>query len=176
MSFMESTLLLNASYEPVKIIPWQRAITLVFLGKVEIVEEYDREIRSVSLIVKAPSVVRLLRYVSLGRRHPPLSKLNILARDRFCCQYCGSTLSYGNMTLDHVVPRSRGGVTKWENLVAACHPCNRKKGGRTPREAGMTLHAHPVQPDWLPILTVRFQHKIPASWSIFLAAQAKPTT
>ena len=166
---MESTLLLNASFEPLKIISWERAVTLFFLGKVEVVEEYDREVRSVSLAVKMPSVVRLLNYVKLGRRRPPLSKLNILSRDEFRCQYCLSNLSYREATLDHVLPRSQGGTTSWENVVTACHPCNRKKGGRTPVQAAMALYKHPVQPDWLPILSVTFKHHFPEEWLTFLA-------
>ncbi len=165
---MATTLLLNASYEPLKIIPWERAITLFFLGKVEVVDEYEQEIRSVSLVVRMPSVVRLLRYVKLGRRKPPLSKLNLLARDEFCCQYCSKDISYRDATIDHVVPRSQGGITVWENVVIACGTCNRKKGGRTPDEARMSLKKPPVVPEWLPILNVRLHRTMPASWRLFL--------
>lgn len=166
---MQSTLLLNASYEPLKIIPWERAITLFFLGKVEVVEEYAHEIRSVSLAIRMPSVVRLLQFVHLGRRKPPLSKLNLLSRDDFRCQYCADPLTYREATLDHVIPRSQGGTTAWENVVTACHSCNRKKGGRTPAQAGMALLKQPVQPDWLPILSVTFKQHMPQEWIVFLA-------
>jgi len=169
MGELNSTLLLNASFEPLKVIPWQKAITLCFLGKVEIVEEYDRSIRTVSVAFKMPAVVRLLRFVRLGRRKPPLSKLNLLARDEFSCQYCCQPLAYREATLDHVVPRSQGGMTTWQNVVVACHGCNRKKGGRTPDEAGMSLFTPPIQPDWLPVLSMRFNENMPKSWMLFLA-------
>lgn len=165
---MEGTLLLNASYEPLRVIPWQKAISLFFLGKVEVVEEYDREVRSVSLAVRMPAVVRLLRYIKLGRKRPPLSRLNLLARDNFQCQYCARIVTYKEATIDHVVPRSQGGETSWTNVVVACHPCNRTKGGRTPKQAKMELLNAAIEPDWLPILELRMHNRLPASWGIFL--------
>jgi len=169
---LEATLLLNASFEPLKVISWQRAITLCFLGKVEVVEEYDdREVRSVSLALKMPAVVRLLRYVHPMKRKLPLTRLNILARDNFQCQYCGKHISFRESSLDHVFPRSRGGGHRWENLVAACHPCNRRKGGRTPEEARMMLLNKPAEPDWLPVLTIRMSRQVPASWELFLVSK-----
>ncbi|MCB0325797.1 MAG: HNH endonuclease [Bdellovibrionales bacterium] len=166
---MESTLLLNASYEPLRVISWERAVTLSFLGKVEVVESYDREIRSVSVAIKVPAVVRLLRFVKLGTRRPPLSKLNLLARDSYSCQYCGLELPQRDATVDHIIPRSQGGTTCWENVVVACHPCNRRKGGRTPAEARMKLLTPAVQPEWLPVLNVRLHKNLPDCWLIFLA-------
>jgi len=166
---MESVLLLNSSYEPLKIISWQRAVTMVFLGKVEIVDEYDDEIRSVSIAIKAPAVVRLLRFVRIGRKSPPLCRTNVLARDKFECQYCSLVLTSREATLDHVLPRSQGGRTTWDNVVCCCSNCNRRKGGRTPREARMALRCRPVKPDWLPVLRIRLNGQIPSSWHIFLA-------
>lgn len=166
---MQSVLLLNTSFEPLKVISWQRAITLFFTGKVEVIEEYDHSIRSVSLIIKAPAVVRLLRFVRIGRRSPPLCRGNILARDNFQCQYCAKELTAKDATLDHVLPRSQGGITSWNNVVCSCMPCNRRKGGRTPFEARMALLKKPVKPDWLPVLNIRFHGKIPISWRIFLS-------
>ena len=165
---MDSTLLLNASYEPIKIISWERAVTLCFLGKVEVVESYDREVRSVSLVVKVPAVVRLLRYIQLGKRRPPLTRTNLLARDQYQCQYCGQPLSSADSTIDHIVPRSQGGTTMWTNVVIACHDCNRKKGGRTPVQAKMNLLKDPEVPDWLPVLSVRFHRQMPDAWIVFL--------
>lgn len=127
------TLVLNAGYQPVARITWQRAITLLFLGKVEVIDEYeDRTIRSVSFEVKMPSVVRFLRM--LTRRKPVVrfSRENVFARDQGQCQYCGTRLTRAESTYDHVVPRSQGGRTNWENIVIACVPCNQRKGGRTP--------------------------------------------
>ncbi|MFN8389346.1 MAG: HNH endonuclease [Bdellovibrionota bacterium] len=168
---MDSTLLLNASYEPIKIIPWERAITLFFLGKVEVVDTYEHEVRSVSLAIKVPAVVRLLRYIHLGRRRPPLTRFNLLARDNFECQYCACSLSMADSTIDHIVPRSQGGTTCWHNIVVACHDCNRKKGGRTPAQAKMNLRKEPVIPEWLPVLTVRFHKRMPSAWLLFLAGK-----
>lgn len=171
MTSQTSVLLLNSSFEPLKIISWQRAITMLFMGKVEVIEEYEHDIRSVSLIIKAPAVVRLMQFVRLGRRSPPLCRTNILARDNFECQYCGENLSSKVATLDHVLPRSRAGKTSWENVVCCCSPCNRKKGGRTPHEAKMPLRKKPVRPDWLPVLSKRFNGRIPHAWHVFLALQ-----
>lgn len=165
---MATTLLLNASYEPIKVITWERAVTLFFLGKVEVVDTYEHEIRSVSLAIRAPAVVRLLRYVSMGRKRPPLSKLNLLARDEYKCQYCNTLLSRQNSTVDHVIPKSQGGKTNWENCVISCHYCNRKKGGNTPEQAKMHLSKPPEQPDWLPVLSVRFHSNLPRAWLVFL--------
>lgn len=166
---MDGTLLLNASFEPLKVISWERAVTLFFLGKVEVVHVYEREIRSVALTIKMPSVVRLLRYVKLGQRKPPLSRINLFARDNGQCQYCGDALPMKEATIDHVMPRSRGGKRTWENVVLACHPCNRKKGRNTPHEARMYLSQPPHAPDWLPVLSVRIKPQLPPSWLVFLS-------
>ncbi|MCC6221348.1 MAG: HNH endonuclease [Deltaproteobacteria bacterium] len=155
-----------------KVITWQRAVTLFFLGKVEVVHEYEHEISSVSIAIKMPSVVRLLQFVHLGRRKPPLSKLNVLARDNFSCQYCERALTYRDATFDHVLPRSQGGGNSWTNIVTACHSCNRKKGGKTPQQAKMKLCKNPVEPDWLPVLTMRIDVKLPDSWIVFLSHNA----
>jgi len=165
---MRAALLLNASYEPLKVISWQKAVTLFLSGKVEVVEEYEDNIRSVSFVIKAPAVVRLLRFVKMGQRKPPLTRLNVIARDRFQCQYCGDELSPRDATLDHVKPRSQGGTTTWTNVVTCCSSCNRRKGGRTPREARMALLNTPVQPDWLPVLRFRLNENVPESWLNFL--------
>ena len=165
-----AVLLLNSSFEPIKIIDWQRAVTMFFLGKVEVLEEYEHNIRSVSLVVKAPAVVRLLKYVRLGRKSPPLCRTNILARDNFECQYCSKELNSREATLDHVLPRSQGGKTSWENIVCCCMHCNRKKGGKTPRQARMPLRKTPIKPDWLPVLNIRLNGNIPSSWYAFLSS------
>ena len=165
---VSSVLLLNSSYEPLRVISWQRAITMFFMGKVEVVEEYEHDIRSVTLAIKAPAVVRLLKFARIGRKAPPLCRTNVLARDNFECQYCGVALGAREATLDHVVPRSQGGKTTWDNIVCCCTTCNRTKGGRTPAEARMLLRSRPVRPDWLPVLTMRLNGKVPLSWQLFL--------
>ena len=141
---------------------------MFFMGKVEVVEEYDHKIHSISIAIKAPAVVRLLKFVKMGRKSPPLCRTNILARDNFECQYCGCELGSREATLDHVVPRSQGGKTSWENIVCCCTTCNRKKGGRTPVEARMLLRSKPVKPDWLPVLNIRLNGRVPMSWQLFL--------
>jgi 5-methylcytosine-specific restriction endonuclease McrA len=165
---MQAVLLLNFSYEPLKVISWQRAVTLFFSGKVEVVEEYDHDIRSVSLVIRAPAVVRLLKFCHQGSRPPPLSRANLLARDNFECQYCAKVLSSKESTVDHVLPRSQGGGTTWENVVCCCAACNRRKGGRTPTEARMALRKTPVKPEWLPVFCLSVNGNLPSRWETFV--------
>jgi 5-methylcytosine-specific restriction endonuclease McrA len=163
---------LNASYQPVARVPWQRAITLLFLGKVEVIEEYeDKTVRSVTFEVRMPSVVRFLRM--LARRKPVIrfSRENVYARDRGQCQYCGRKVTRAEATYDHVVPRVHGGGTHWENIVIACVSCNQRKGGRTPEQAKMKLLSVPVKPKRLPEalrFTFTFDKGMPASWATWL--------
>ena len=142
---MEHTLVLNASYEPINIISWKRALTLLYQGKVEVLAEYDREIRSISFTIKLPSVLRLLKYVKIRKRfqHVKFCRANIYARDNHICQYCGRKCSTEDLTFDHVIPRSRGGLSTWENLVACCHDCNRRKGNQLAHETNMKLLREP---------------------------------
>src|SRR5262245_51328805 len=111
------TLLLSQGYEPIKVISWQRAITLISLGKVEVIEEYDSEIRAVSVVIKIPAVVRLLRNFRRHAKPVKFSRANIYARDQHRCQYCGDRCSISELTYDHVVPRAKGGRTTWENIT-----------------------------------------------------------
>jgi 5-methylcytosine-specific restriction endonuclease McrA len=168
---MEHTLLLNASYEPLKIVNWQKAVTLWCQGKVEIISEYEREIHTVSFSFRLPSVIRLLRYVRIKRRfdYVPFSRANIYARDDYACQYCGHTLPASDLTFDHVVPVAQGGCKDWENIVTCCVGCNRRKGGRTPEEAGMRLLRQPERPREASAITItiRFRHT-PESWRDYL--------
>ena len=166
---MEPVLLLNITYEPLKIINWKKAITLLCLGKVEVIEEYGRDIHSVSFTIRLPSVVRLLRMVKRPRSPIKFSRQNIYARDRYKCQYCGGRYPSEELTYDHVHPRSRGGKTEWENIVTCCIFCNRKKGGRTPGEASMHLIRKPDRPTWVPALriTIGF-HQVPETWRDYL--------
>lgn len=140
-------LVLNAdytplSYYPLSLWPWQTAIKAVFLERVDIVASYDREVHSPSLDMKIPSVIALRQYVRPSE-FPAFTRFNLFLRDRFICQYCGSP---HNLTFDHVVPRRLGGRTSWENVATACAPCNLRKGGRTPRQAGMPLLVAPIRP------------------------------
>jgi len=168
---MEQTLLLNATYEPLKVVHWQKAVTLWCQGKVEVVSVYDREVRSVSVSFKLPSVIRLLRYIRIKRRfdYVPFSRANIYARDNHRCQYCGHSAPTSELTFDHVVPVAHGGRKDWENIVTCCVSCNRRKGGRTPEEAGMRLIMHPRRPDSAPAvrMTIGIRHA-PDSWRDYL--------
>jgi 5-methylcytosine-specific restriction endonuclease McrA len=168
---MEQTLLLNASYEPLKIVNWQKAVTLWCQGKVEVISVYDREIRAVSLSFKLPSVIRLLRYIKIKRRfdYVPFSRANIYARDDHSCQYCGEDFSTNELTFDHVVPVAQGGRKDWENIVTCCVTCNRKKGGRTPAEAGMHLKRMPRRPERAPAIRITVGlRNAPESWRDYL--------
>jgi 5-methylcytosine-specific restriction endonuclease McrA len=166
------TLLLSHAYEPVDRISWQRAITLWWLDKVEIIEEYeDREIRAVSFQMRMPSVVRFLTAMRSKKRSVKFSRENVYTRDHGACQYCGHKVSRMEATYDHVIPRRLGGETRWENIVIACLECNRDKGGRTPEGAGMKLRQKPVKPKSLPA-TLRFTFQqtkgMPTTWLQYL--------
>jgi 5-methylcytosine-specific restriction endonuclease McrA len=166
---MEQVLLLNITYEPLRIINWKKAITLLCLGKVEVIEEYSREIRAISFAVKLPSVVRLLRMVKRPKSPVKFSRQNIYARDRYQCQYCGTRCPTEDLTYDHVLPKSRGGKSQWENIVTCCIECNRKKGGRTPSESSMRLIRKPARPTWVPAVRITIGFKeIPQSWRDYL--------
>jgi 5-methylcytosine-specific restriction endonuclease McrA len=132
-------LVLNASYEPINICAARRALVLILKGVAAPEEFSPAFLHSARQALKLPSVIRLLEYRRIPLQTRALSRKNILMRDRYTCQYCQRTLPSGELTLDHVMPRSRSGETSWENLVACCHRCNNRKGSRTPEEAGMRL-------------------------------------
>ncbi len=168
---MEQTLLLNATYEPLRVVHWRKAVTLWCQGKVEVISVYDREIRSVTLSFKLPSVIRLLRHISIKRRfdYVPFSRANIYARDNHTCQYCGDAFPITELTFDHVVPVSQGGRKDWENIVTSCIGCNRRKGGRTPGEAGMRVIRPPRRPTRAPTVRITIGlRNAPDSWRDYL--------
>ena len=146
---MEQTLLLNATYEPLKFVHWQNSVALWVQCKGEILSVYYLEVRSVSFSFRLPSVIRLLRRIRIRRKfdYVPFSRANIYARDHYTCQYCGRRGD--RLTVDHVTPRSKGGDTTWTNVVAACLRCNLYKGNRAVDEAGMTLLRAPQHPQFL---------------------------
>lgn len=162
------TLLLNCTYEPLGVIAWQRAITMLCLGKVEVIKSYEATLRAVTWAVPMPAVVRLQRFVARHRVRIALSRRNVFQRDGHRCQYCGETFPTKDLTCDHVVPRSQGGGMTWENLVTACAPCNRRKGGRTPEEARMTLRKVPRRPAAIPPPVVAQPASVPEPWIEFL--------
>lgn len=140
-------LVLNSDYQPLSYYPlslwsWQDAIKAVFMERVNIVCEYDRTVRSPSFAMRLPSVVSLKKYVSPPSR-PAFTRFNVFLRDRFTCQYCGYT---EDLTFDHLIPRSRGGRTTWDNVVTACAPCNLRKANKMPSRAGMSPAQPPFQP------------------------------
>lgn len=143
-------LVLNAdfrplSYFPLSLWPWQEAVKAVFLGRVNIVSEYETTIRSPSRRMRLPSVISLKEYVPAERR-PAFTRFNVFLRDRFSCQYCGVRSPAEGLTFDHVIPKSLGGCTSWSNVVAACEPCNLRKGGLMPADAHMFPRIRPIQP------------------------------
>lgn len=164
------TLLLNSSYEPLRAIPWQRAITMVCLGKVEVVRSYGICLHSMTWTVEMPAVVRLVNFVKRHRIRIAFSRRNVFLRDGHRCQYCLRTFPASELTCDHVLSRSRGGSSGWENMVTACGPCNRKKGNRTPEQARMTLGRPPERPEMLPAMAARLGGAAaPEAWRDFLA-------
>ena len=147
---MSSVLVLNATYEPLNVIPLRRAILLLLKEKAEVVEATRERLRAERLDLEVPSVIRLVTYVPVPPRLPlPVSRRTVLARDNYTCQYCGAQPGKTQLTIDHVVPRSKGGGTTWDNVVAACGPCNRRKGNRTPEQANMLLLSTPARPRYL---------------------------
>jgi 5-methylcytosine-specific restriction endonuclease McrA len=143
-------LVLNAdyrplSYFPLSIWPWQEAVKAIFRDTVTVISEYDRVIHSPSFDMKLPSVLALKEYVPMARS-PAFTRFNVFLRDRWQCQYCADTFKTHELTFDHVIPRSRGGRTNWENIVAACQKCNTQKGNHMPHEVSMYPIHEPRQP------------------------------
>ena len=171
MTHVESTrtLLLTQGYEPIQIISWQRAVTLLALDKVEVVEEYDAQIRATSIVIQVPAVVRLRRAFRRHAKPVKFSRVNIYARDRYTCQYCGDKKPIAELTYDHVLPRALGGKTEWSNIVTACQDCNLRKGARTPQQAGMALRTQPARPTWIPAVTIKVSlRSMPDAWRDYL--------
>lgn len=159
-------LVLNQSYEPISICSVKKAFLLVFLTKAEIVaSKNDRTLRTVSVHYSCPSIIRLSTYVRVTFRRVELSRKNILRRDNARCQYCGKTNP--PLTIDHIIPKSRGGEDTWENLITACMKCNNRKGNRTPDEAGMPLLTIPKKPSHVTFLK-QIVGKVDDAWRPYL--------
>ncbi len=190
-----STLILNQHYRPHEVVDWKDAVTRMFKGTVEVLVQYDeviahidrqtlhtfpdlkRALRQVigtdaeSLEIKVPAVTVLRRKIASTKSGVKFSKINVCLRDDFRCQYCGSKLPMSSLNYDHVTPRSQKGKTVWDNIVMSCYPCNDKKAGRTPEEAGMKLLSVPVKPHILPMNEpfIDFR-RAPPEWAPFIRA------
>ena len=143
-------LVLNTDFRPLSYFPlslwsWQNTVKAVFMDRVNVISEYDRAVHSPSWEMQLPSVISLKDYVPLSRR-PAFTRFNVFLRDGFSCQYCGHEFAAERLTFDHVIPRSRGGRTLWDNVVAACEPCNLRKGNRLPGRTGMYPLRKPQEP------------------------------
>jgi 5-methylcytosine-specific restriction endonuclease McrA len=152
---VSSVLVLNATYEPLSVVSVRRAVVLLLKEKAEIIEAAEAELRSEHLTIPRPLVIRLVYYVRIPYRVSlPLTRRTVLARDHYTCQYCGVQPSRKELTVDHILPRSRGGHTAWENVVAACQSCNGRKGSRTPEEANMKLLSKPIKPRFVALAMI----------------------
>ncbi len=136
-------LVLNASFEPINVCTERRAVVMIFKGVARVEEHNGHMLHSQKLAIHAPSVIRLTEYIHIPFERRSLSRKNILLRDHSTCQYCGNPYPPSELTLDHVQPRSRGGESTWDNLVACCKKCNHRKGNRTPEESSMRLLRRP---------------------------------
>ena len=179
-------LVLNRSYLPVHITSVRRAFSLLYQGVACAVNEqyrtfdfdswsdlsvsvHDDTIGLVGRVVRVPRVILLVTYDRVPRRQVRFSRFNIYSRDRNACQYCGAKFARSDLNLDHVVPRSQGGLSRWENVVCSCHACNRRKGGRTPVQAGMRLLHPPRRPEWTPFMLETFSLRRYKEWMPFLS-------
>jgi 5-methylcytosine-specific restriction endonuclease McrA len=163
------TLLLTPWMAPHRIVPWQESIHMLYSGKIEVLSEYEEEVSSPSVTIKIPAVARLknteLRHFKKGVK---FSRINVMTRDNFVCQYCGTRKMMRDLNYDHVVPRRLGGKTVWDNIVTSCYPCNDRKGGRTPEQAGMKLLKRPARPKTLPMTApLMNMTKVPDEWIDF---------
>lgn len=168
----KQVLVLNASYEPLSLVSLRRAVVLIMREKAEPIAATSQRLHSASLSMAAPLVIRLVNYVRLPHRKVPPTRAAIMLRDAHSCQYCGATPSRGNLTVDHVMPRSRGGPHHWHNLVAACKTCNQKKGSSTPEEALMKLRRKPFEPSYVSLVLLS-NPVAAARWEQLMGLQAE---
>ncbi len=178
-------LILNRSYLPIHVTSVRRAFSLLYQGLARAVNEqyqtfdfrswsdlsvsvHDESVGLVNRIIRVPRVILLVGYDRVPKRHVRFSRYNIYARDNCTCQYCGIRFPRHELNLDHVIPRSKGGTSTWENVVCSCHECNRRKGGRTPHEAAMGLLRKPYRPKWTPFMQETFNLSRYREWLPFL--------
>jgi 5-methylcytosine-specific restriction endonuclease McrA len=180
-------LVLNRSYLPVHVTSVRRAFSLLYQGVVRAVNDqyrtfdfdswadlsvsiHDDSVGMVDRVIRVPRVILLVAYDRLPRRQVRFSRFNIYNRDRNTCQYCGEKFPRSELNLDHVIPRSQGGASRWENVVCSCIACNRRKGGRTPGQAGMYLLRAPRRPEWTPFMLESFSPRRYKEWAPFVSA------
>lgn len=180
-----AVLVLNRSYFPVHVTNVRRAFCLLYRGVARVVDEQYRTfdfhswaelsiavqeegVHTVDRVIRIPRVILLTAYDRLPKRQIRFSRLNILIRDNYTCQYCGRRLKRNQLNLDHVLPRSQGGKTTWENVVTSCHICNHKKGGRKPSQAGIQLIRHPFRPAAFPFSLLLSRPNIYRAWKPYL--------
>jgi 5-methylcytosine-specific restriction endonuclease McrA len=163
---VSEVLVLNFTYEALNVTSFQRAVKLLFSGKAEIVHDRERMLSSPTFAMRMPSIIRMLYYIKRPGQKVSLTKKNVLLRDDYTCQYCGIK---GDrlMTVDHIVPRSKGGPSTWENLVCACMRCNNRKNNRTPEHSGMALRGKPRMPKYIPWIQIK-RNTLPGEWQKFL--------
>lgn len=163
------TLVLTPWMSPHRIITWSDAICDLITGKIEVLESYDEIVRSPSVEYFIPSVARLKRHIHPHKKGVKFSRINVMTRDDFQCCYCGKKLPMKELNYDHVVPRIQGGKTVWENIVTSCYPCNDRKSGRTPEQAGMRLLKRPHRPKTLPMTAPSMAFRqVPEEWKPYL--------
>ncbi|MGB0454151.1 MAG: HNH endonuclease [Bacteriovoracaceae bacterium] len=164
---------MDNTFFPVKIVSWQKAIVLLLTGRAEVVVEYeDKTIRSVNFDINLPKILRLNSRHRAGKKIK-FNRTNVFLRDEHRCQYCHNIFRYDELTIDHVLPVSRGGPTTWQNVVASCARCNTKKGAKTPREAGMKLYKEPKEPNWSPHIYLRIKTNDPPEWTQWFQSPKK---
>jgi len=165
-------LVLNASYEPLHVVSTRRAILLLLKEKADLVEAADRYIRAASARFPQPVVIRLRHYIKLPHNLAlPLTRRLVYARDAYTCQYCGARPRTDQLTLDHVLPKSRGGRKTWENIVTACKSCNQRKGNRTPAEARMRLRRPPYRPRYVALVWLKAPTRRNPVWEKYISGQ-----
>lgn len=168
------TLVLDSNWQPINAVPWERAAGYVIRGRALVLEEYDEAIHPA---MQAPAVVQLTHVVSRTRQKVKFSRVNVLARDRYRCMYCGRRFSAADLTYDHVVPRSQGGKTTWENIVSSCYACNQAKADRTPQQADMRLLRKPERPSWVASFNPRLRvplADVPREWRNYWTVELEP--
>ena len=167
----QMTLVLTPWMHPHRVTNWFEGVCLIYTSKADVLEEYDETVRSPSMEMQVPAVVRLRKPVAMHKTGVKFSRINVFTRDDFRCQYCGTRKGMKDLNYDHVVPRIQGGKTVWDNIVTSCYPCNDRKAGRTPQQAGMKLLRHPNHPKTLPMSApIISLATVPEQWKPYLDA------